>query len=455
MAARPSSHASLFSRNISGLSTAGAFRRRTQPAMTPLHKQPHRHLNIHEYQSVELFKEHGIPTPPGGVATTPEEAESVCKSLKGSDFVVKAQVLSGGRGKGTFKNGFQGGVHLCTSSLEASALASKMLGQVLVTKQSGEEGKPCNKVFVGERMYFRRETYFAILMDRESCGPVMVASPAGGMNIEEVAEKTPELIFKAPIDIEVGPTDEAVEALVKQVGFDSAETQAQAVDCYKKLYELFVKSDCTLVEINPLSETPDGQILCCDAKLNFDDNAEYRQKEIFALRDPSQEDQREVAAAEFGLNYIGLDGSIGCLVNGAGLAMATMDAIKLYGGDPANFLDMGGGANKHQVNKAFGILNSDPQVKAILVNIFGGIMRCDVIALGMIQAAQELGIKKPIVIRLEGTKVEEALSLIDESGLRMLTAGDLGEAASKAVRVVDILRMAEKAKLDVSFELPL
>lgn len=420
-----------------------------------LNLQPKRFLNIHEYQSLELFKKYDIPAPNGGVATTAEEAEQVATTLSSTDFVVKAQVLSGGRGKGTFSNGFQGGVHTCTSALEASALASKMLGNNLVTKQSGAEGKPCNKVFVGERLYFRRETYFAILMDRESQGPVLVASPAGGMNIEEVAAQTPHLIFKEPIDIVNGPTDEAIMRLVEACGFDSANTKQQASDIMRNLYKLFLESDCTLVEINPLSETHDGMVLCCDAKLNFDDNADYRQAEIQAMRDTSQEDKREVEAAESNLNYIGLDGSIGCLVNGAGLAMATMDAIKLYGGDPANFLDMGGGANSEQVNKAFGLLNADPQVKAILVNIFGGIMRCDVIALGMIQAAQELGIKKPIIIRLEGTKVEDALKLIEESGLRMLTASDLGDAASKAVRVCEILDMADKAKLDISFELPL
>jgi len=418
-----------------------------------MHKQPHRNLNIHEFQSMEVFKKYNIPAPAGGVATTPEEAMAVAKSLPGPDFVVKAQVLSGGRGKGKFSpNGFQGGVHLVNSVEAAGTMASNMIGQNLVTKQSGAGGKPCYKVFVGERMYFRRETYFAILMDRESQGPVMVASPAGGMNIEEVAAETPHLIFKEAIDIRTGPTEDAVKRLATACGFDSDSTMNQAADTMKKLYDLFIKSDCTLVEINPLAESNDGQVVCADAKLNFDDNAEYRQKEIFAYRDSSQEDVREVEAAGYGLNYIGLDGSIGCLVNGAGLAMATMDAIKLYGGSPANFLDMGGGANKTQVTQAFGLLNQDPQVKSILVNIFGGIMRCDIIAAGMIEAAKELNIKKPIIIRLEGTKVDEALKLVEESGLGLLPAGDLGEAASRAVSVTEIVDLAKNSGLDVSFQ---
>lgn len=423
----------------------------------PVFSQFIRKLNIHEYQSLNLFKKFGIAAPDGGVATTPQEAEDIANSLPpGSDYVVKAQVLSGGRGKGHFSNGFQGGVHMGTSPLEVRALAEKMLGHNLITKQSGEAGKPCNKVFVGERLYFRRETYFAILNDRAMAGPVLVASPAGGMNIEEVAAKTPHLVFKEPVDVSKGvPEDAAIDRLVTAMGFDKPSTREQAADLIKHLYKMFVETDATLVEINPLAETHDGKVLCADAKLNFDDNASFRQKEIFALKDESQDDPREVQAAEYGLNYIGLDGQIGCLVNGAGLAMATMDTIKLYGGEPANFLDMGGGANAKQVTQAFGILNADPKVKAILVNIFGGIMRCDVIALGMIQAAQELGIKKPMVIRLEGTNVEEALRLIDESGMRMMTAKDLGDAASKAVRVVEILDMAKKANLDVSFELPL
>jgi len=415
---------------------------------------PIRRLNIHEYQSVELFKEYKIPVPLCFDASTPAEAEQAAEKLAGPDYVVKAQVLAGGRGKGHFDTGFQGGVHSCTSALEARSLAAKMLGHTLITKQTGEKGKPCNKVMVAERLYLRREAYFAILMDRVHGGPVLVGSSEGGMDIEAVAAATPEKIHSVPVDIMTGPSKDAVQVLVKKMGFDGPGI-TQAISTIENLYKLFISCDCTQVEINPMAETHDGRVLCLDAKLNFDSNAEYRQKDIFALRDPSQEDAREVEAETHDLNYVGLDGSIGCLVNGAGLAMATMDAIKLNGGNPANFLDIGGGANVAQVTAAFKLLNTDPQVKAILVNIFGGIMRCDVIALGLISACNTLGIKKPIVVRLAGTNVEAAKKLIDDSGLRMLTADDLGEASEKAVRVVDIVELAQQAQLDVNFEMPL
>jgi succinyl-CoA synthetase beta subunit len=292
-------------------------------------------------------------------------------------------------------------------------------------------------------------------MDRESGGPVLVGSPKGGMDIEAVAASTPELIFKEPVDIVEGIRDDQTERLAKRIGFSHPSQLKQAKQIMQNLYHLFIKCDCTLVEVNPMAETHQGRVLCVDAKLNFDDNADFRQKDIFALRDPSQVDPREVEAEKFGLNYIGLDGNIGCLVNGAGLAMATLDAIKLYNGNPANFLDLGGGANANQVTEAFKLLNHDKSVKAILVNIFGGIMRCDVIALGLIKAASQLGLKKPLVVRLAGTNVKEARKLIDESGMRMLTADDLGEAAQKVVRIVEILKMAEAADVSVSFELPL
>jgi len=423
---------------------------------SPQHQQQQRrNFNIHEYQSVDLFRKYNIPTPRSRVVSTPAEAESAADALGGKDFVIKAQVLAGGRGKGHFSSGFQGGVHTCISSLEARSLAAKMLNQRLITKQTGVEGKLCHKVLVCERLFLRREAYFAILMDRESQGPVMVASPAGGMDIEKVAQETPKLIFKEPIDINKGIQPGQTERLAEAMGFGSEDATKQADQIMRNLYKLFIEKDSTLVEVNPIAETHDGRILCVDAKLNFDDNALYRQPELVALRDYTQEDPREVEADKAGLNYIGLDGSIGCLVNGAGLAMATMDAIKLTGGTPANFLDIGGGATKDQVISAFQLLNADKQTKAILVNIFGGIMRCDVIALGIIAAAQTLGLKKPVVIRLAGTNVEEAKKLIDESGLRMLTADDLQEAATKAVRVVQIIDMAADADLNVNFELPL
>eukprot|EP01006_Ploeotia_vitrea_P029999 TRINITY_DN62460_c1_g2_i1.p1 TRINITY_DN62460_c1_g2~~TRINITY_DN62460_c1_g2_i1.p1 ORF type:complete len:442 (-),score=268.18 TRINITY_DN62460_c1_g2_i1:369-1694(-) len=420
-----------------------------------LASQAKRFLNVHEYQGAELLQEYDIAVAKGSVAYSGSEAATVAKLLPGKDCVVKAQVLAGGRGKGSFTNGFKGGVHVCTSPEEAKMVAENMLGSRLVTKQTGEDGKPCNAVFVTERLFLRRETYFAILMDREAGGPVLVGSSEGGMDIEAVAEKTPELIHKLPVDMEAGPDEEKLLELAGKMGFDTDDTRAQAAKLMRNLYTMFLKTDSTLVEINPLGETHDGRVLCLDTKLNFDDNAEFRQKKIFELRDTSQEDPREVIAEKNGLNYIGLDGDIGCLVNGAGLAMATMDAIKLHGGEPANFLDLGGGATAAQVEEAFKLLNSDPNVKAILVNIFGGIMRCDIIALGLIKAATDVGLKTPVVLRLAGTELDKAVKLIEDSGLRMLTSPDLGDAAEKAVRVVNIQRLAEAGDMKVSFEIPL
>lgn len=327
-----------------------------------------------------------------------------------------------------------------------------MLGQTLVTKQTGEKGIEVAKVFLVERVYMRREMYFSILMDRASQGPVIVASPAGGTSIEDVAAATPELIFKETVDIMKGVTDEQVARLATNLGVDESSVP-KLEEMIRNLYNLFIGVDATLVEINPLAETPDGNIFACDAKLNFDDNAGFRHKEIFAQRDKTQEDPREVEAAEFDLNYIGLDGNIGCLVNGAGLAMATMDIISLYGGSPANFLDVGGGATEGQVKKAFEILNRDDKVKSILVNIFGGIMRCDVIAAGIIAAAKDLGLKKPIVIRLQGTNVDKARELIQNSGFKMIMTDDLDDAAEKAVKIADIVAQAEAVKINVAFEL--
>ena len=412
-------------------------------------------LNIHEYASMELMASYGVPTPKGVLCTTAQEAEkAVASGDLGNDVVIKAQVLAGGRGRGTFKNGFKGGVQMVSKASEAKDVAGKMLGQILVTKQTGETGKPCEKVYLMERLYLRRETYFSILMDRAHAGPVMVGSPAGGMNIEDVAAETPELIFKEAVDIMKGVTDEQVGRLAANMGFEGAAHE-KAKHVMTKLYEMFIATDGTLVEINPLAETQHGDVFCCDAKLNFDDNAAFRQPKVHAYRDRSQEDPREVEAAQFDLNYIGLDGSIGCLVNGAGLAMATMDIIKLNGGNPANFLDVGGGATKQQVQKAFEILNADSSVKALFVNIFGGIMRCDVIASGVVAAAQEIGLKKPIIIRLQGTNVEQAKALIEASGYRMMMTDDLDEAAAMAVKVADIVTSAEQIKVGVSFEIPL
>ena len=368
------------------------------------------------------------------------------------DVVIKAQVLSGGRGLGTFKNGFQGGVHMVTKPGMAKDFAEKMLGEELVTKQA-PNGILCNKVLLMERMYMRREMYLSILNDRTAQGPLMVVSPRGGTSIEDVAASNPEVIFTQPIDINEGITDEQCSKMASNLGLDEGSTgHAKAVTLMKNLYKMFIECDCTQVEVNPLAETPEGEIVVCDAKLNFDDNAQFRQADIFARRDTTQEDPREVAASAYDLNYIGLDGNIGCMVNGAGLAMSTMDIIQLKGGSPANFLDVGGGATETQVQKAFEILNGDAKVEAILVNIFGGIMRCDVIASGIINAAKEIGISKPIVIRLQGTMVNEAKDLIANSGLKFIVAEDLEDAAVKAVGVAEISAQAAKINVGVAFD---
>jgi succinyl-CoA synthetase beta subunit len=341
---------------------------------------------------------------------------------------------------------------MVTKEGQSSNFAKEMLGQELVTKQA-PNGIVCNKVFLMERMYMRREMYLSILMDRASQGPLLVVSPRGGTSIEDVAASNPEVIFTEPIDITLGLLPEQAYRMATNLGLDEGtKAHENAIVLMNNLYNMFLACDCTQVEVNPLAETPDGQVVVCDAKVNFDDNAAYRQSSIFARRDLTQEDAREVEASKYDLNYIGLDGTIGCMVNGAGLAMATMDIIQLKGGSPANFLDVGGGANEEQVQKAFEILNADPRVKAILVNIFGGIMRCDVIATGIINAAKEIGIRKPIVIRLQGTNVKEAKKLIEECGFRMILADDLEEAATKAVGVAEIAMQAELINVGVRFE---
>mmetsp|Transcript_36976 Transcript_36976/g.66524 ORF Transcript_36976/g.66524 Transcript_36976/m.66524 type:complete len:451 (+) Transcript_36976:78-1430(+) len=417
-----------------------------------------RNLNVHEYISMEIMNQHGIATPKGFVANTPEEAEHIFNTQMNKpgqplkDVVIKAQVLSGGRGLGTFKNGFKGGVHMVTRKGAAREMASQMLGQELVTKQA-PNGILCQKVFLMERMYMRNEMYLCILMDRATGGPLLVGSPRGGTSIEDVADTNPELIFTEPIDIDVGLTPEAASRMACNIGLEEGtESHDKAVTLMTNLYGMFLGCDCTQLEVNPVAETPEGDVVVCDAKVNFDDNAEFRQKSIFERRDYSQEDPREVEASKYDLNYICLDGNIGCMVNGAGLAMSTMDIIKLKGGSPANFLDVGGGADEKQVQKAFELLNTDDNVQAILVNIFGGIMRCDVIANGIINAAQEIGIRKPLVIRLQGTNVEEAKKLIEGCGFRMILADDLGDAAEKAVGVAEIVSQAKKIKVGLKFE---
>ena len=391
-------------------------------------------MNIHEYQAKELFEKFGVPTPKGKVADTAEQAKAAAAEI-GKNIVVKAQVHAGGRGKGTFKNGFKGGVHLVQTPDEAGEIAGKMIGQVLVTHQTGEEGKLVSKVMVADGVEIEKEYYLAILMDRESKSPVIVASTEGGVNIEDVAEHTPEKIFHQAIHPLLGLQPYEVRKLSAKLGF-AGDQAKQFGKLLAALYRLFLECDCSMVEINPLVTTPDGQVLALDAKFDFDDNALYRHPEIAALHDPTEEDPREVEAAKYHLNYIGLDGNIACLVNGAGLAMATMDIIKHCGGEPANFLDVGGGATQEQVTNAFKIILGDPKVEAILVNIFGGIMDCDVIAKGIVAACKEVDLKIPLVVRLEGNNVEAGKRTLAESDVALISADTLADAADKADKAI-------------------
>jgi succinyl-CoA synthetase beta subunit len=391
-------------------------------------------MNIHEYQAKELFEKFGVPTPKGKVADTAEQAKAAAVEI-GKNIVVKAQVHAGGRGKGTFKNGFKGGVHLVQTPEEAGEIAGKMIGQVLVTHQTGEDGKLVSKVMVADGVEIEKEYYLAILMDRESKSPVIVASTEGGVNIEDVAEHTPEKIFHQVIHPLLGLQPYEVRKLSAKLGF-AGDQSKQFGKLLAALYRLFLECDCSMVEINPLVTTPDGQVLALDAKFDFDDNALYRHPEIAALHDPTEEDPREVEAAKYHLNYIGLDGNIACLVNGAGLAMATMDIIKHCGGEPANFLDVGGGATQEQVTNAFKIILGDPKVEAILVNIFGGIMDCDVIAKGIVAACKEVDLKIPLVVRLEGNNVDAGKRTLAESDVALISADTLADAAEKAVAAI-------------------
>ena len=393
-------------------------------------------MNIHEYQAKELFDQFSVPSPKGRVAETAEQAQQIAEELSGQ-VVIKAQIHAGGRGKGNFKNGFKGGVHLSESAEEIGVIAQQMIGEVLVTHQTGESGKVVNKVMVAQAVDISKEYYLAIVMDRESRSPVIVASTEGGVNIEEVAEKTPEKIIRETIHPLAGLQPYEIRKISSNLGF-MGDTAKQFGRLLKALYKLFISCDCSLVEINPLVTTPDGQVLALDAKFGFDDNALYRQPEIEALRDPSEEDPREVAASEFGLNYIGLDGNIACLVNGAGLAMATMDIIKHFGGEPANFLDVGGGATEEQVTNAFKIILGDSNVKGILVNIFGGIMDCDVIANGIVGACKQVDLNIPLVVRLEGNNVEAGKQTLTSSGVNLIAADDLSDAAEKAVQSINV-----------------
>jgi succinyl-CoA synthetase beta subunit len=384
-------------------------------------------MKIHEYQAKAILARHGVPVPRGEVAFNATEAGAIAGRLGGSVAVVKAQIHAGGRGKG-------GGVKLAKSPEEVEALARKMIGMTLVTHQTGPEGRVVGRVLIEEGLQIARELYLSLLLDRAAGKPVMMASAAGGMDIEEVASTTPEKIIRVYIDPGVGLVPFEARQLGFAIGLDGAQVN-KFVKLATALYEAFLATDASMVEINPLLVTKAGDLMALDAKMNFDDNALYRHQDIRDLRDLGEEDPLEIEASKFSLNYIHLDGNIGCMVNGAGLAMATMDIIKLAGGEPANFLDVGGGANAEQIRNAFKILMSDKNVKAVLINIFGGILRCDVLAQGVIAAVKELGVPVPIVIRMEGTNVDEGKRLLKESGMNFTTADSMGEAATKVVQL--------------------
>ena len=384
-------------------------------------------MKIHEYQGKAILARHGVPVPRGEVAFNAVEAGEIARRLGGSIVVVKAQIHAGGRGKG-------GGVKLARSADEAETLASAMIGMTLITHQTGPEGRVVSRVLIEEGLQMTRELYLSLVLDRASGKPVMMASAAGGMDIEEVAASTPEKIIKVYIEPGVGLVPFEARQLGFAIGLDGPQV-TKFVKLATALYDAFVSTDASLVEINPLVVTATGDLLALDAKMTFDDNAMYRHPDIRDLRDLGEEDPLEVEASKFSLNYIHLDGTIGCMVNGAGLAMATMDIIKLAGGEPSNFLDVGGGANAEQIRNAFRLLMSDKNVKAVLINIFGGILRCDVLAQGVIAAVKELGVPVPIVIRMEGTNVEEGKRLLRESGMNFTTADAMDEAAQKVVEL--------------------
>src|SRR5579872_6087053 len=399
-------------------------------------------MNIHEYQAKQLLAQYGVAVPPGDVCTTPEEARAIATKLfsKGEKVVViKAQIHAGGRGKGTFKSGFQGGVKLCKSAEDVYEKAKAMLGQVLVTKQTGPDGRLVSKLLVAGAPTIKKELYLAVLLDRASSRPLMMVSTEGGVDIEEVAEKTPEKILKETIDPAVGMMPYQGRKLAVALGL-RGDLIAQGAKLLLGVYKTWWECDASMVEINPLCiiEGADGKeaLVAVDAKIGLDDNALYRHKNIQEMRDLAEEAPLEIEASKFNLNYIKLDGNIACLVNGAGLAMATMDIIQHFGGSPANFLDVGGGASKEQVTAAFKIILSDPHVKGILVNIFGGIMDCNIIATGIVAAVRETGLKLPLVVRLEGNNVQAGKKTLAESGLTIITGDSMAEAAQKVVKAV-------------------
>jgi len=385
-------------------------------------------MNIHEYQAKELFKAYDIPVSTGAVAYSPNEIETAVNNVSGPTWVVKAQIHAGGRGKG-------GGVKVVSSADEAIQEAKKMFGMNLITPQTGPEGKLVQRLYIENGSDIEKELYLSCLVDRATSKVAFIVSKMGGMDIEKVAEETPDEIATIFIEPSNGVTDINIKTIADSLGL-SGSLEEQLDSLIKNLYKFFVEKDASLLEINPLIITDTKKLICLDAKVNFDDNALYRHPEIEELRDPNEEDKYELEAAKYDLAYIKLDGSIGCMVNGAGLAMASLDIIKMYGGEPANFLDVGGGASKEKVTSAFKIILSDPGVKGILVNIFGGIMRCDIIADGIVAAAKELKINVPLVVRLEGTNVEEGKEILNNSGIDIVSATDLDDAAKKIVELV-------------------
>lgn len=420
---------SKFGRNMGLTASRSPMFIRSQPGSIQ-----RRFLNLHEYQSMEIFEKFGVAVPKFKVVKEKDQMGSVYDAM-GTDVVVKTQVLAGGRGLGHIKeNGFQGGVHVAKDKAHALELCENMFGKTLVTKQTGEEGKPVNTLLLVEKFEIINERYFAILMDRSASGPLVIGSKTGGTSIEDIAEADPSAIIRMPIDIMKGMNENQAKEMAESMGFtdDKIDKAAKSI---MGLYRVFIECDCTMVEINPFAELSDGSVMVCDGKVGFDDNAEFRHKELHAKRDMTQEDPREVAAKEYDLNYIGLDGSIACMVNGAGLAMATMDLLKLYGGEPANFLDVGGAADEDQITAAFKILQGDPNVKSIFINIFGGIMQCDVIANGVVQAIKNVGLSKPLVVRLVGTNVEQGKKIISDSKLNVAAFDDFTEAAKEAVKL--------------------
>jgi len=398
-------------------------------------------LNLQEYHSKNLLNQHGLAIQPFYTAHTVAEAKHGAQSLLDSgseELVIKAQILAGGRGKGTFQpNGFQGGVKLTKDVEKVEFLADKMLGQRLVTKQTSKDGALVETLMIAHALDIESELYLAILMDRDNNGPVIVASPAGGMDIEKVAEETPEKIHKLPVNIFSGISNQqALDFVHKAELSNNSEINNQIAEQIVKLYNLFISVDATQVEINPLGITDDQKVVCFDAKINFDDCAKYRQQDIFKLDDHSDTDAREIEAEKFGLNFIPLEGNIACVVNGAGLAMATMDIIKLHGGEPANFLDLGGGVNKAGVLSAFKIIMQDPNVETILINIFGGIVNCEIVADGIIEAFATLEVKVPVVVRLEGTNVDSAMKTLNESGLDVIVSSGFNDCAVRAIETL-------------------